>query len=105
MTLPPPPAPWPPQQPWSPPPPTGGGKTKWIWLGLALIAVIGVAVAAIVSAAVHHSATTKPSSTSVANPSGPTELPFGSLHGPQGVAVDGNGNVYIADVATDIADN
>src|SRR5215218_5193047 len=38
----------PPQQPWGPPqgpPPSGGGKGKWIFGGIALLAVIAVTVA------------------------------------------------------------
>src|SRR4051812_35351562 len=37
----------PPQQPWAPPPgppPSGGGKGKWIFGGIALLAVIAVTV-------------------------------------------------------------
>lgn len=42
---------------------------------------------------------------STATPSGSSELAFGSLKAPQGVAVDASGNVYVTVTGADVAEN
>lgn len=66
--------------------------------GLALITVVLTVIAGCQSS--QRSAASSPSSTpSPSSPPSPAELSFGGFTGPDGVAVDTAGNVYVTDVA------
>lgn len=82
---------WGPQQPWGPPPgppPTGGGKGKWIFGGIALLAVIAVTVVVTVMVVGKDSGGQSPTQTPTPTNGPPSDIASANDKGPATVITE-----------------